>query len=131
MSTNYALTAPALLALLARLKDPSQLNAQVADIASHVGPTDEAASLVAIDPLNIHDFVPPPSFLTAFPTLGIQDMGSRLEDDTGSSATGKHSFGIVIFCSDPDQRLLAWMLRRYAQAVVRTVIAGRVLEVDG
>lgn len=78
-----------------------------------------------IAPANIFDFVPPPSFLTDFPSLGIQDMGSRLEDDTGHSATGKHSFGVVIFCSHPDQHILAWMLRRYAQAVIRVLLSSR------
>lgn len=86
---------------------------------------DEAASLTPIPPEQIWDFVPPPSFLTAFPTLGIQDMGSRLEDDTGHSATGRHSFGVVIFCADPDQHILAWQLRRYAQAVTRVLLRGR------
>lgn len=127
MPPNYALTEPAVLALLARLEDPAQLNAEIASIAAAVGPTDEAQSLVPIPPAQIFDFVPPPSYLTDFPTIGIQDMGSRLEDDTGHSATGRHTFGIVIFCSSPDQHLLAWMLRRYAQAVTRVILANRTL----
>lgn len=86
---------------------------------------DQAASLVPIPPANIQDFVPPPSYLVDFPAIGIGDMGSRFEDDTGSSLTGRHVFGIVIFVSNPDQELLTWMLRRYAQAVVRVLLAQR------
>lgn len=124
-ANQYALTEPAVKAILARLEDPLQLNAEIASIAAGVGPTDEAASLVPVAPEQIFDFVPPPSFLTAFPSIGIQDMGTRLEDDTGHSATGRHVFGVVIFCSDPDQHLLAWQLRRYAQAVTRVLLAQR------
>jgi hypothetical protein len=125
----YALTEPGVQAILARLEDPTQLNVEIASIAAALSARDEADSLVAIPPAQIYDFVPPPSFLTDFPTLGIQDMGTRLEDDTGSSATGRHVFGVVIFCSDPDQHLLAWQLRRYAQAVTRVLLAGRCLPV--
>jgi hypothetical protein len=122
---QYALTEPGVRAILARLEDPAQLNVEIASIAAGVGPVDEAASLVPIPPANIQDFVPPPSYLVDFPALGIQDMGTRLEDDTGASATGRHVFGVVIFCSHPDQHILAWMLRRYAQAVTRVLLAQR------
>lgn len=125
---QYALTEPGVHAILARLEDPAQLNVEIASIAAAIPAVDERASLVPIPPAQIYDFVPPPSFLTDFPTLGIQDMGSRLEDDTGSTATGRHMFGVVIFCSDPDQHLLVWQLRRYAQAVTRVLLAGRMLE---
>lgn len=124
-ANQYALTEPGVKAILARLEDPAQLNAEIANIAAGVAAADEAASLVPIPPANIQDFVPPPAYLVDFPALGIQDMGSDLEDDTGSSATGKHSFGVVIFCSDPDQHILAWQLRRYAQAVTRVLLAQR------
>lgn len=126
MST-FQLDEPVIQAILARLEDPAQLNAQVAQIAATVTDPDQAASLVPVDPANINDFVPPPSFLVAFPAIGLQDMGTRLEDDTGHSATGRHVVGVVIFCSDPNQEILAWQLRRYAQAVTRTILAGRTL----
>lgn len=122
---QYLLTEPGVRAILARLEDPTQLNAEIANIASTVTVADQAASLVPIPVGNINDFVPPPSYLVDFPAIGIQEMGSTFEDDTGHSATGKHIFGVVIFCSNPDQELLAWMLRRYAQAVVRVLIAQR------
>jgi len=127
-ANQYALTEPGVQAILARLEDPAQLNAEIANIAAGVVAQDQAASLVPIPPANIQDFVPPPAYLVDFPALGIQDMGSKFEDDTGSSVTGRHLFGVVIFCSNPDQELLAWMLRRYAQAVTRVLLAGRILE---
>lgn len=124
-ANQYALTEPGVKAILARLEDPAQLNTEIANIAAAVTVADQAQSLVGVDPANIWDFVPPLSYLVAFPSIGIQDMGSSIEDDTGSSATGKHNFGLVIFCSHPDQEILVWMLRRYAQAVARVVLAGR------
>lgn len=122
---QYFLTEPVVKAILARLEDPAQLNTEIASIAAGVTATDEAQSLIPVQPANVWDFVPPLTFLTDFPTMGIQDMGTRLEDDTGHSATGRHVFGVVIFCSHPDQHILAWMLRRYAQAVTRVLLAGR------
>lgn len=124
-ANQWLLTEPGIRAILARLEDPLQLNVEIANIAASVGPADQAASLIPIPPANINDFVPPPSYLVDFPAIGIQDMGSTGEDDTGSSATGKHVFGVVIFCSHPDQGILAWMLRRYAQAVTRVLLAQR------
>lgn len=122
---NYQLTEPGIAAIIARLEDPAQLNAEIASIAAGVTAADQAASLVPIPAANINDFVPPPSFLVDFPQIGIQDMGSDLEDDTGHSATGQHRFGVVIFCSDPNPEILAWELRRYAQAVARVLLANR------
>jgi hypothetical protein len=122
---QYALTEPGVRAILARLEDPAQLNVEIANIAAGVSAADQSASLVPVPAANINDFVPPPSYLVDFPAIGIQDMGSKFEDDTGSSLTGYHRFGVVIFCSNPDQELLAWMLRRYAQAVVRVLLAQR------
>lgn len=124
---QYALTEPGIVALLARLQDPAQLNAEIANIAAGVTRTDEAQSLVPIPAAQIFDFVPPPSFLTDFPAIGLQDASTIGEDDTGFSMTGKHVFGAVIFCSHPDQHILAWMIRRYAQAVTRVLLAGRTL----
>lgn len=124
------LTEPGVRAILARLQDPAQLNAEIAQIAAAVTAADEAASLVPIPAAQIHDFVPPPSMLTALPAIGIDHWGTQLEDDIGSSTAGRHIFGAVIYCSDPDQHLLAWQLRRYAQAVARVLLAGRSLPIS-
>jgi hypothetical protein len=122
---QFQLTEPIVYALLARLQDPAQLNAEIANIAAGTTRQDEANSLVPIPPVQVLDFIPPPSYLTDFPTVGIQDTTTVLEDDTGHSATGRHTMGIVVFCSDPDQHILAWQLRRYVQAITRVVLAGR------
>src|SRR4051794_22550247 len=68
------------------------------------------------NPAHVLDFVPPVSYLTAFPAIGIGDGPSRFEDDIASSATGRHEIMLVVFLQDADQRALAWKLRRYAQA---------------
>lgn len=128
---QYLLTEPLVYALLARLQDPAQLNEEIATIAAGVSRQDESNSLVAIPPAQIFDFVPPPSYLTAFPSIGIQDTSTLAEDDTGVTLTGRHSMGIVVFCSDPDQHLLAWQLRRYLQAITRVALAGRTLGSEG
>jgi hypothetical protein len=124
---QYALTEPIVYALLARLQDPAKLNLEIANIAEGVVNQSESNSLVSVPPAQIFDFVPPPSYLTAFPTIGIQDTATLGEDDTGVSLTGRHSMGVVVFCSDPDQHILAWQLRRYLQAITRVVLAGRTL----
>lgn len=124
---QYALTEPVVYALLARLQDPAQLNVEIANIAAGVSRQDESNSLQPIPAVQIFDFVPPPSYLTAFPTIGIQDAATVAEDDTGQSMTGRHSMGIVVFCSDPDQHILAWQLRRYIQAITRVALATRTL----
>ena len=125
-ANQYFLNEPVIKAILARLEDPTQLNVEIAQIAAVAGlPADQAASLVPVPATNIQDFVPPPSYLTDFPAIGIQDISTAGEDDTGSTMTGKHVIGIVIFCSDPSQEILAWQLRRYAQAVTRVVLATR------
>lgn len=124
--SSYALTEPVVNALVARLQD-QQLNEEIADIAANVARKDESASLVPIPADRVLDFVPAPSFLTDFPTIGIQDAATIAEDDTGHSVTGRHTMGIVVFCSDPDQHILAWQLRRYMQAITRIVLAERTL----
>ena len=124
---QYALNEPPINALLARYQDPAQLNAEIANIAAGVTRADEANSLVPIPPAQIFDFVPPLSYLTAFPTIGLQDMSTRFEDDTGATVTGRHVVGTVLYCSDPDQHILAWQLRRYMQAIVRTAMRDRTL----
>jgi hypothetical protein len=127
---QYQLTEPVVYALLQRLQDPAQLNEEIASIAAGLTRQDEAASLKPVLPAQVFDFVPPPSYLTEFPTVGIQDTATLAEDDTGSTMTGRHSMGIVVFCSDPDQHLLAWQLRRYIQAITRTVLRDRTLGME-
>lgn len=72
-------------------------------------------------PVAVETFVPPLALLLDFPTLGIGDAPTRFEDDQGFSATGRHELMIVAFLADQDQEALAWNLRRYGQAIVRTL----------
>lgn len=124
---QYELNEPVVVALLARLQDPALLNVEIAAIAAGCTRQDEADSLGPVAPAQVLDFVPPPSYLVDFPTIGIQDTSTMGEDDTGSSMTGRHLMGVVVFCSDPDQHILAWQLRRYLQAITRVCLAGRTL----
>jgi hypothetical protein len=119
------LNEPAVHAVVGRLRERlgdviAELNTGVEDGITIEPPTDE----------QILDFVPQLELLVDFPTIGIQDLPSKFEDDIGSSATGRHLLGVVIFHANPDQRELAWQLRRYARAVASCVLAGRVIEPD-
>ena len=60
-----------------------------------------------------------------FSTLDITCEALALFPSLEISA--QHSLGVVVFCSNPDQHILAWELRRYVQAIVRTCLNGRIL----
>ena len=122
---DYLLNEPIITALKARLA--AELPAELTTRSSGL-PAEEAAMLAA--PAQILDFAPVPSMLTAFPTIGLLDEASDLEDDTGSTVTGLHRIGIVVYLASPDQRVLAWGLRRYAQAVMKVALRQRGLGKD-
>lgn len=119
---DFKLNEPIIKALQARLTAdlPAELAARAAGL-----PAEEAALLGP--PAVVYDFVPTPGLLTQWPTVGLVDETSDLEDDTGSSVTGKHNVGIIVFLQSPDQRLLAWGLRRYAQACLAVALRERKL----
>lgn len=117
---DFELTQPVVDALVSRLT--GDLPAHLADVAA--ANPDQAAMLVAPAPGAVLDHVPLPSEVQP-PTIGIQDAGTRLEDDTGSSATGRHHMGIVLFHASADQGQLARGMRLYLQAVARTVMRDR------
>lgn len=121
---DYELTTPVVEALVARLTDPGPngLGAQLAAVAAQ-HPA-EAAMLMPPASGRVLDHVPLPSEVDP-PTIGLQDAGSRLEDDTGSSSTGRHQLGVVVFLASPDQGVLARGMRLYLQAVARVVLRGR------
>lgn len=77
---------------------------------------------------DIYDYTPATGELNTFPSLGVGDGRSLFEDDIGSSATGNHEVLVVAYEQEGDQRTLSWKLRRWNQAVVRTVLAGRRLD---
>ncbi len=127
---DWGLNEPVITALVARLA--ANLPVELAAIRATLT-ADEAAALP--DPQQVLDFAPPPGYLAGgLPAVGITDAITAAKDDTGSSVTGRHEIGIVVYFADPDQRLLAWGLRRYQQAVCRVALAGRGLgsgSVDG
>lgn len=117
---DWLLTRPIIDRLQARLT--SDLPAQLADVRS--GFTGDELAAVP-DPRNVYGFVPPDGLLTDLPVVGLAEMGSRIYDDTGSSATAEHKIAAVAFLASPDQRLLALGLRCYATAITRVLLAGQ------
>lgn len=103
------------------------LNAIVDDIN-----TNQTSPAYSIEyPQQVLDYIPTISQLTSFPTVAISDGDMYLEDDVGYGATGVFELTVVAFIQDPDQRALAWKLRRYAQAMTRCILANRRLETEG
>lgn len=118
----WLLNEPVIRALADRLRD--ELPAELAELAGGL-PADEA--WVLEPPAAVFDYPAAIGELDQFPVLTLTDRPSQIRDDTGSSATGRHEVLIVIHLTQPDQRLLAWGLRRYVQAVVRVALRGRQL----
>jgi hypothetical protein len=95
--------------------------------------TDLPAQLTAIDtglptPVNVYDYLPPVVMITDYPTIGIGDGPTTIEDDIASSWTEQHTLLIVAHLQDPDPDALSWMLRRYTQAMLRVISADRTLD---
>lgn len=82
-------------------------------------------------PLQVLDYIPTVSDLSAFPTIGISDGDIHFEDDTGWGATGIFDLTVVSFLQSSDQRTLVWWLRRYGQAVCRVALDSRRMGVEG
>jgi hypothetical protein len=126
MGTQFRLNTPLVATLLDRLE--SELPAELASRASGLEPED-AALLAA--PGYYLDHAPPPGELEPYlgngPVLGILDVESRLEDDTGSDVTGYHELGIVVYLFSPEYRLLPRAMRRYLGAVASVALRGRAL----
>lgn len=76
-------------------------------------------------PVAVLDYIPPPDSIADFPTFGIQDLPSKFEDDIGSALTGYHELAVICFETEADPRMLAWKLRRYAQAMMSAAIDTR------
>lgn len=99
------------------------------DLPAHIQAinTERADGIVVPTPdvRDIYEFVPTPSMLTTFPTIGIGHGPDRLEDDTGFDATGVYDLHIVAYVQDSDQRVLAKTVRRLKLAVQRCALEGR------
>lgn len=74
---------------------------------------------------DVLDYMPTPTLLNRFPTIGIQDGASDLTDDVGFGGTGVHNIVAVCFVQDSDQRRLAVSLRRYARCLWSVMLDGR------
>lgn len=116
--SHYSLNEPLVTGLRSRLE--ASLPATITEINSTV--TD---GYTIVNPVQVFDFIPQAELLTAYPTIGIGDLPSTFEDDTGFAVTGRHGLQIVVFLADPDQRALAWRLRRYLQAIVTVALSNR------
>lgn len=81
--------------------------------------------IVVAHPAATLEYVPPPSQLTAFPTVGVGQGPDKQEDDNGFDATGVYDLHIVAYLQDSDQRALAKQVRRMKLAVQRCVLEGR------
>lgn len=116
---------PIIIAIVARLN--SDLNGIIDAVnASQTNPTFPIQY-----PQAILDYIPTVAELSALPCIGVSDGNIKWEDDTGLGATAHAQFSIVAFVQSQDQRELAWMLRRYAIAMTRCLIAGRSLPPEG
>lgn len=117
---------PVVSALKSRLD--SDLTVQIAAINAAV--TD---GITIEDPKQVYDFVPNLELLDGggYPSVGISDWPSRLEDDIGSSATSVHQLAIICYLVDQDLRSLAWKLRRYLRAVSSSALKDRQLPGGG
>lgn len=82
-------------------------------------------------PFQVLDYIPTVGDLEQTPVIGISDGDFLFEDDQGLGATGVCEMTVVVFLQADDQRELAWMLRRYAIALARTILPTRALPPDG
>jgi hypothetical protein len=118
-----ALNEPVIRALVARLED--RLPAMIDQINAEASDDYEIAP-----PAKVLPYIPSPGVLTEWPTVGIQHLPVRLEDDTGFSATSVSQLAIVTFLVDADLDALAWKLVRYERAVASAALENRHLD-DG
>lgn len=96
------------------------LPAVIAEINADVPDGEEIEAPKAIFPI-----VPSPGLLVDYPAVGFRWMPSRLEDDTGGSATGVHELACVYFLVNPDLELLGWQLAHYASALTTVLLRDR------
>lgn len=122
---DFELNAPIVRALIYRLQQelPAEIAARKA-----AAPAGEVVDQRVFDPpAQYLPFAPPAEFLTVFPTIGILDADSLIVDDTGSSATGMHDLGVIVYLATPEHQSLAWGLRHYLGAISQVVMRSRVL----
>jgi hypothetical protein len=85
-----------------------------------------AADLAIVEPAQVLDFAPTPATLEGdLPLIGIADFPTRFEDDLVHSLTGIHQLAILAAIANPDERALAWQLRRYRSLIARMIQVDR------
>jgi hypothetical protein len=114
------LNSPVVVALQERLVEAlpdviAEINADVTD----------GFEIPSIEPAQVLPYIPPPSDRLQPPTIGIGDGKSLFEDDVGFSATGRHELLVVVYEQASDQEALAWILRRWTQAIATVALDGR------
>jgi hypothetical protein len=122
VSQNIQLVEPVVAALRARLEQdlPAEIDAQNAEIQDGYELDYPGEGCVL-------DFVPPPTQLWSFPTVGIQLGPSRFEDDNAFTATGVYNLTVVCFVQASEQQALARLIMRYARCITRVALRDRTL----
>ena len=69
------------------------------------------------NPAKVYPFIPPLGLLTEFPTIGIQSLPGRLEDDTAHAAVHVARELVVVYLTNADHVALSWQIRRYVRAL--------------
>ena len=110
----------------------TRLNEPIVTAVQSMLTADLPAALATIDtglpaPVNVYAYLPPVVMVTDYPTLGIGDGPSTVEDDIASSWTEKHSLLVVCHLQEQDPEALARNLRRYVQATVNVLASDRTL----
>ncbi len=118
------LSEPIIDALVARLED--DLPAPIAELNAEPG-----AEVQIAQPLAILPYVPSVGLLRSWPTIGIQELPTRFQDDIGSSVVAVCELVVIVFESDSDLASLTARLRRQVQAVTTVALEGRELGIGG
>ncbi len=119
----YDLNERAILAMSGRLKNNLNANIDAINAATVADATRNQTQIAY--PALVLDAPPVPGQLTQFPIVAIADGNIQFVDDVGWGATGLYEMVVLAYVMDPDPEVLAWKLRRYAQAIITTAIVGR------
>ena len=123
--TNYDLNERAVLAMYERFQN--NLNSVIDAINSErgtlAGITPNPPSLA--HPALILSAPPVKGQLANFPVVAIGDGDIRFVDDVGWAATGVYEMMVLAYDVDTDPTMLAWKMRRWAQALISTAMFGR------
>lgn len=105
----------------------AQLDANLSTVIDELNATAPDDTYTILHARQVLDYVPSPELLTAFPTIGVEDLPATFTDDLGSSMTTIPQQAVMVFIADPELAGLARKLRRYQQAILSTLLADRTL----